>query len=89
MRVLSDASPDAIHKLKGQPGGDIVVYGGVGFVSGLVRHGLIDEYHFFINPIAISKGMSIFNGLAQDLRLKLVDAKAYTCGISVLMYRPS
>jgi len=86
--VLHEASPDAIRKLKAQPGGDIIVYGGVDLVSGLLRKGLIDECHFFVNPVAIGKGMSIFNGLEKDLQLKLVDAKAFTCGVSVLMYRP-
>ena len=76
------------NKAVEQAGGDIIVYGGARFVSGLLQHGLIDEYHLFLNPVAIGKGLSIFNGLEHDLKLKLADAKAFPCGVVVLVYRP-
>ena len=49
-----------IQALKNQPGKDILVYGGVSFVSSLVSLNLIDEYYFIVNPVAIGSGLSIF-----------------------------
>jgi dihydrofolate reductase len=77
-----------INRLKSQEGKDIIAYGGATFVSELIRQGLIDEYHLFINPVAIGKGMTIFNTLEQKKDLRLVKATAFDCGIVVLYYEP-
>lgn len=42
---------DEINKMKSQSGKDVIVYGGSSFVSALIRKGLIDEFHFFVNPL--------------------------------------
>ena len=58
------------------------------FVSALIKHGLIDEFHLFINPAAIGKGMSIFKELDSKQNLKLVNSTSFDCGIVVLKYEP-
>lgn len=80
---------DEIHRLKQQEGGDIIVYGGAGFVSSLIREGLIDEYHLFLNPAIIGEGLAIFDLVNQKKNLDLVKASAFDCGIVVLCYKPS
>jgi dihydrofolate reductase len=75
---------EEINALKQKDGKDIIVYGGADFVSNLIQQNLIDEYHLFVNPTAIGKGMSIFRGMT---RLKLEKSTAYDCGIVVLVYR--
>src|SRR5688500_12576598 len=62
---------EAIKALKNQEGKDIIVYGGATFDSSLIKAGLIDEYHLFINPAAIGKGMPIFQSLEAKQNLKL------------------
>lgn len=79
---------DEIMSLKKQPGGDIIAYGGGTFVSSLIRANLIDEYHLFINPTAIGKGMSIFGGLTSKLDLALKRSTGFPCGVVVLFYEP-
>ena len=59
---------DEITQLKKQDGKDIIAYGGATFVSALIKQELIDEFHLFINPIAIGEGMTIFKGLGQQTR---------------------
>ncbi len=76
---------DEITKLKNQDGSDIIAYGGATFVSSLIKHGLIDELHLFINPAAIGSGLSIFDG---KQKLRLVKASPFDCGIVVLKYEP-
>ncbi|HSW53840.1 MAG TPA: dihydrofolate reductase family protein [Ignavibacteriaceae bacterium] len=75
-----------VNKLKKQSGKDIIVYGGAGFVSSLVKNNLIDEYHLFINPTAIGKGMEIFKDLNEKLNLKLVNTKTFSNGVVGLFY---
>ena len=79
---------DEITNLKNQDGKDIIAYGGATFVSALIKQGLIDEYHLFINPTAISNGMAIFKGLDSKQDLRLVKATSFDCGIVVLNYEP-
>jgi dihydrofolate reductase len=79
---------DEITQLKTQEGNDIIAYGGATFVSSLIKQGLIDEYHLFINPVAIGKGLTIFKDLDGRLDLTLVKATSFDCGIVVLHYEP-
>jgi len=80
---------DEITKLKKQEGKDIIAYGGGSFVSALIKHGLIDEFHLFINPTAIGSGMTIFKELDGKQNLTLVKAASFDCGIVVLNYEPN
>ena len=77
---------EKITKLKNQNGKDIIVYGGGTFVTSLINARLIDEFHLFINPTAIGNGMTIFNGLDKNQKLKLKIAKQFDCGIALTCY---
>ena len=79
---------DEITKLKKQNGKDLIAYGGATFVSSLIRYGLIDEFHLFINPAAIGDGLPIFKELDNRQNLRLVKSTAFECGIVVLHYEP-
>jgi dihydrofolate reductase len=79
---------EEITRLKKQDGKDIIAYGGANFVSALINHGLIDEFHLFINPAAIGNGMTIFKSPDSKLNLTLVKSISFKCGIVVLNYEP-
>jgi dihydrofolate reductase len=79
---------EEIAKLKKQDGKDIIAYGGAAFVSALIKHCLIDEFHLFINPVVIGSGLSIFNKIDSRQSLVLVKSIAFDCGIVVLNYLP-
>ncbi len=76
----------AINQLKAQKGKDIIVYGGPIFASSLIKAGLIDEFHFFINPTALGCGIPFFNELERQVNLELLSSKRYDCGVVVLTY---
>jgi len=76
-----------VLRLKNLPGQDMIVYGGATFANALVRTGLIDEYHFIINPAILGKGVSIFTKMDDILLLMPVSAKVYPCGIMVQIYQ--
>jgi dihydrofolate reductase len=77
----------AIKHLKHKEGKDVIVYGGAGFVSSLIKEGLIDEFNLFVNPIMINKGLRIFDLLEHRQKLSLISATPYACGISVLVFK--
>jgi dihydrofolate reductase len=79
---------DEINKLKRQNGKDIIVYGGASFDSSLIKAGLIDEFHLFVNPASIGNGMTIFKDLDGIQKFTLVKSIAFDCGIVLLHYQP-
>ena len=79
---------EEVANLKNKTGKDILVFGGAGFVSSLIKEGLIDEYHLIINPTAMSTGMTIFNSLTDIRKFTPIQAKLYPGGKTVLSYKP-
>lgn len=78
---------EAVNALKQQPGSDLIAYGGGTFVSNLIKNGLIDDFHLFVNPTALGSGMPIFQGLDSKQGLKLVEARPFEWGVVVLHYQ--
>jgi dihydrofolate reductase len=83
--ILRGNFAEEIKALKGKQGKDIIVYGGVTFVSSLIEEGLIDEYHLLVNPVALGNGMKIFHG---PTNLELGKSIPFNCGINILVYKP-
>ena len=79
---------EEIAGLKKKNGKDIIVFGGAGFVSSLIKEGLVDEYHLIINPTAMSNGMTIFNSLDGIQKFTPTQSKLYPGGKTVLSFTP-
>ena len=77
---------EEIAALKKQNRKDILVFGGAGFVSSLIKEKLIDEYHLIVNPTAIGSGMTIFNSLNEIRKFSPLQARLYPGGKTVLSY---
>ena len=79
-RVSDRPAEEEIPELKGQPGKDIVVFGGASFARSLAAHGLIDEYRINVQPVALGDGLPLLHGLDEPLRLELVSSTAWADG---------
>jgi dihydrofolate reductase len=79
---------EEIAGLKKQNGKDILVFGGAGFVSSLIKEELIDEYHLIINPTAMGNGMTIFNSLDRMQKFTPIQSKLHQGGKTVLSFKP-
>ena len=77
---------EEVNSLKAESGRDMIAFGGAGFASALVANDLVDEYQFYVNPIALREGLSIFKALGTDSDLKLREGEAYASGIVVTRY---
>jgi len=84
--LAKGALADEIKKLKAESSRDIVVYGGSSFVSALIQEGLIDEFHFFVNPVALGQGWPIFDRLSSYQQLRLTRSVAFPSGIVLNTY---
>ena len=87
--LLQSDAAEAVRRLKRQPGKDIVKYGTGSFDRTLIEHGLIDEFHFSIFPVAVGTGRRLFEEVSPRLpKLKLTETKALSNGVVVLTYVP-
>jgi dihydrofolate reductase len=77
---------DEVTRLKAEQGKDIIAYGGPTFAGSLLRAGLIDELHLFVNPVVLGAGRSMFTAIDGALNLTPENATTYECGVVVLQY---
>ena len=87
--VASGDLVEEVNRLKRQPGGDIITFGGVSFASSLIASALVDELQLFVNPTVVGEGRSIFRGVPKGLALELIQSNSYSCGIVVDRYAPT
>jgi dihydrofolate reductase len=52
----------------------------------LVANDLVDEYQFYVNPVTLREGLSIFKERGIESELKLREGEAYASGIVVTRY---
>ena len=78
-----------VNGLKARPGGDLIAYGGSTLVQGLLAESLVDELYLFVNPAAIGAGMPVFPALGAKQQLRLVESRAFECGVAVLHLEPA
>ena len=88
--TLLGADPaSAIAQLKSEQGKDLIKYGTSRFDDTLVRHGLIDEFQFWIRPFVVGAGRRLFQDIdTAGLHLKLSDHRRLQNGSVILTYLP-
>ena len=79
---------EEVNALKAESGRGLIAFGGAGFASALVANDLVDEYQFYVNPVPLGEGLSIFKARGIGSNLKLQEAEGYACGIVVVRYNP-
>jgi dihydrofolate reductase len=85
--IASGDLAEEVAKLKDEPGGDVIVYGGYTLAQALTRANLVDEYRLVTRPVALGSGEPMFKDLPVGRRLELVEATAYPDGIVITVYR--
>ncbi|WP_280353796.1 dihydrofolate reductase family protein [Nocardia otitidiscaviarum] len=84
--VLSGDLLTAVRALKQEPGAtDIAMSGSPSVVRQLLAAGLLDELHLMVHPIAVRKGMRLFDE-GDPIPLKLLSARTFSSGVQYLVY---
>lgn len=79
-KIISGDMVKEMKKLKQSSNSNFTILGSGSVVTQLSDAGLIDDYMFLVDPIAIGEGTSMFQGLTKHLNLKLVSSKAFKSG---------
>jgi dihydrofolate reductase len=80
---------EGVTALKRQPGGDIVISGSISVVRQLLAAGLLDELHLLVHPIAVRRGMRLFDEGDRPIPLELLASEAFGTGVLRLVYGPA
>lgn len=87
--VIRSDVVDAIKRLKGQPGMDIVQYGFGQLSYTLLAHGLLDELRLWVHPFFVgSSSQDLLFRPGPLTKLRLLDTKELASGIVILSYQP-
>jgi dihydrofolate reductase len=78
-----------VADLKQQPGDNIIKYGNGPLDATLMEHGLIDEFHLLMTPVAVGRGQHLFEDIDAAPALNLVDVTRFNNGVVVLVYTPN
>ena len=80
----------AVTALKNEPGdGTIGMSGSVSVVRQLLAAGLLDELHLLVHPIAVRKGMRLFEEGETPIPLTLISSQTFETGVLNLVYAPA
>src|ERR1700728_1694113 len=77
-----------VRKMKLASGPDMVILGSGSIVAQLAAEGLIDEFQIAVTPIVLGKGRTLFEGVKENLGLKLTKSRMFGNGHVVLWYAP-
>jgi dihydrofolate reductase len=80
---------EAVAALKNEPGGNVALSGSVSVVRQLLAAGLLDELHLFVHPIAVRKGMRLFDEGETPVPLRLISSETFKTGVLYLVYGPA
>jgi dihydrofolate reductase len=80
---------EAVTALKNEPGANIALSGSVSVVRQLLAAGLLDELHLLVHPIAVRKGMRLFDEGETPMPLKLISSETFRTGVLNLVYGPA
>lgn len=69
-------------------GRNLLRYGNGPLDATLMEHGLIDEFHLFLTPVAIGTGTHLFESVTTAPHLRLVDVRRLDSGVLILVYAP-
>jgi len=81
---------EAVTALKNEPGDtNIAMSGSVSVVRQLLAAGLLDELHLLVHPIAVRKGIRLFDEGESPIPLTLISSQTFKTGVLNLVYAPA
>jgi dihydrofolate reductase len=85
-KLVKNGMADEVRKMKGQPGQGMTILGSGKVVSQLASEGLIDEYQIVVNPIALGKGRTMFEGVKAPVNLTRTSTREFKNGNILTVY---
>src|SRR5918999_2179449 len=86
--IISGDIETEVRRIKGLPGGELVVYGSPDLVDELVKHELVDEYRILVYPVILGSGKHLFREPIDTHHLRLIGSRSFSSGVVLLTYAP-
>jgi dihydrofolate reductase len=81
---------EAVTALKNEPGEThIAMSGSPSVVRQLLAAGLVDELHLLVHPIAVRRGMRLFDEGDNPIPLRVISSETFKTGVLNLVYGPA
>jgi dihydrofolate reductase len=87
-RLVKDNIGSEIRNLKKTSGKDMTLLGSGSILTQFAEEGLIDEFQFMVDPVALGEGTPIFKNIKRRLNLKLTSTRTFKNGTVLLSYQP-
>ncbi len=87
-RIIKDNIEDAVKKLKKEFSKDMTILGSGSILAQLATAGLVDEFQFMLDPVALGEGSPILEGIGHQLDLQLMHHRVFKSGTILLTYQP-
>src|SRR6185295_9907416 len=75
IKIISDNLSERINEIKQQPGKEILLFGSPTATHSLIQQNLIDGYWLFLNPIILGRGIPLFTGNKEKIKLNLLSTR--------------
>jgi dihydrofolate reductase len=85
-RLVKGDMVQEIRKMKNEPGSGMAILGSGSIVAQLAPERLIDEYQMMVDPMALGKGRTMFDGIQEKLTLKMTKTRTFKNGKVFLCY---
>lgn len=87
-RLVKGDLVSEIRKMKNESGPGMAILGSGSIISQLALEHVIDEYQMIVDPVALGKGRTMFDGITEPLNLKLTKTRTFGNGKVYLCYEP-
>ncbi len=88
-RIVSGDIAAEVRKMKSGAGKGMTILGSGSIVSQLAAAGLIDQFQFMIDAVALGAGTPVLQGIPNPIKLKLTDTRVFKkSGTVLLTYAP-
>jgi dihydrofolate reductase len=84
-KVFADVVPEEVARLKAEAGGDLIM-SGADLAGTFMRHGLIDEFRIYVQPVVVGEGRRVFDSPDFKANLKLAETRTFSNGVVLLRY---
>jgi dihydrofolate reductase len=87
-RVVSGDIVAEVRRMKASPGKGMTILGSGSIVTQFAAAGLIDQFQFMIDAVAIGAGTPVLQGIPAPIKLKLTGTRTFKSGSVLLTYVP-
>ncbi|AKB76572.1 Dihydrofolate reductase [Methanosarcina horonobensis HB-1 = JCM 15518] len=86
VEFVSEDVGEFVRRLKENTDEDIWLVGGSQLIKVFLEEDLVDDMIVFVVPIILGSGISLFDRIGKEFRLKIVDTERYESGLVKLKY---